>query len=106
TRADAAGIDEPAAVIITDHQGTDGLRQRGRERIASHYEFLGVGAFRLDEGLRAAAAVGRIRAFGDDALKAHLAGMAQHQRARLLEMLAVPDGPLCFLPDQTLQLLL
>src|SRR6202011_916160 len=35
TRADAAGIDEPAAVKIADHQRTNGLRRHGRERVAS-----------------------------------------------------------------------
>ena len=49
--ADAPRIDEPAVVVIADHQRADGARQHGRRHVAADHEFLRVGAFRLDEGL-------------------------------------------------------
>ena len=89
--ADAPGIDQSAIVVIADHQSADRPRQHARRRIAADHEFLGVRAFGLDEGLAAAGAVGRIGALRHDAFERHAAGLLQHQRAVLVEMLAVAD---------------
>ena len=89
--ADAARIDEPSILVIADHERADRLRHGGRRRIAADHEFLGVGALGLDEALRAAGAIGRIRALRHDAFQAHLAGLLEHERAVIVEMLAVAD---------------
>ncbi len=102
-RADAPGIDQPAAVIIAHGQSTHGLRQCGGGRIAADHELLRIRALGLDEALRAAAAIRCVAALGDDAFEPHPAGMIEHRRPIVIQMLAVSDRP-APLPDQTREL--
>src|ERR1700730_3498306 len=102
--ADAARINEPAVIIISNDQRPDRVRHGGRRRIAAHGEFLRIGAFRLDENVRPAAAISRLGALGDNAFKPDIAGMLQDKLAALLEMLATSDRPMLLAPNEPREL--
>src|SRR3546814_6452997 len=62
--------------------------------LAGDDELLALGALRLDPGRSPPRAVGRVALLGHHASEAQPAGMAQHQLAVLLEVLAVAQRPL------------
>ena len=79
--ADAAGMEQPAVLVVAQHQGADGLARDGGRDIAGDHEFLPLRAFRFHPVLAAARAVGAVAQLRHHPFQAQPAGMPQDQIA-------------------------
>ena len=80
-----------AFLVSAQHQRADRVARSARRHIAADDELLPRRAFGLHPALAAARAIRRVAVLRDDAFEAEPAGVLQHERAVLLEMLAVAD---------------
>src|SRR5262249_41132268 len=90
-RADATGVHELAVLVITEHQGADGTRRDRRRHVADDDELLAQHALALEPILATPGTIRHVHALRDDTLQAESAGMLQHGRPVLGEMLAEAD---------------
>src|SRR5262249_3050811 len=87
--AHAAGIDQPSfRIVIAEQQGTEIGPPSFRLAPADHDKFRPVEAFDLAPQAAIAGRIGRIDAFGDDALDMHRAGFVVESRALPDDMVA------------------
>ena len=89
--SDAPDMRELAVFVDAHHQRADRPARCGGRHVAGDDEFLPRRAFRLDPALAAPRPIGRVRPLRDHAFQAEPAGMAQHEVAILVEMVAEPD---------------